>query len=153
MEKYKTRKIQFRELIQINDWQIKVYTIAKFGEFSHAAFYQNVVKKLPEWVQLKNSFDSSTDKIAFLILHAGTEGIFSLINWWVGNNMLNTHIFMTNPEEPDAFKKISGDGLAPCIWELAVINHERVSWTYHVLKQAPNANYQGYLEDVISIEL
>ena len=40
-----------------------------------------------------------------------------MMNWWVGKNMLNTNIFMTNPNKPSEFEKISGDGLALCIWE------------------------------------
>ena len=153
MEEYKTRKIKFRELIEINDWQIKVYAISKVGEFDHPVFYKNVIDQLPKWLKLENSFDASNDKIAFLILHSGTEGIFSLMNWWVGKNMLNTNIFMTNPEKPNEFEKISGDGLAPCIWELEIINHERISWTNNILKQNSNPNYEKYLGDTIDREI
>jgi hypothetical protein len=153
MDEYKTRKIQFRELIEISDWKVKIYTISKVGEFNNHVFYQNAINQLPNWLELKNSFNSSNDKIAFLILHSGTEGIFSLINWWVGKNMLNTNIFMTSSKEPNEFTIISGDGLAPCVWELEIINHERVSWTKNILKQISNPNYDKYLKDVISIEI
>jgi len=153
MEEYRTRKILFKELIEINDWKIKIYTISKTGEFNHPIFYRNVIEELPKWLKLKNSFDSTNDKIAFLILHSGTEGIFSLINWWVGKNMLNINIFMTNLEKQNEFIKISGDGLAPCIWELEIINHERISWTNNILKKEPYPKYENYLKDVISKEI
>jgi len=153
MEEYKTRKISFREIVKTEDWKVKVYTISKYDEFNHPAFYKNVLNQLPNWLKQENSFDASNDKIAFLILHSGTEGIFSLINWWVGKNMLNTNIFMTNPEKPREFEKISGDGLAPCIWELEIINHERISWTNKILKQTANPDYKEYLNDTISIEI
>ena len=153
MQEYKTRKIRFKELIEIGDWKVKVYTISKIGDFDHSHFYNNVLSQLSVWLETKNSFDSSNDKIAFLILHSGTEGIFSLINWWVGKNMLNTNIFMTNPERPNEFSKISGDGLAPCVWELEIINHERISWTNNILKQVVNPNYDNYLSDVINTEI
>ena len=153
MEEYKTRKIQFRELLEINDWKVKVYTISKAESFDHPDFYRDVINELPTWLEMKNGFDSSNDKIAFLILHSGTEGIFSLINWWVGKNMLNTNIFITKAEAPADFTKISGDGLAPCIWEFEVINHERISWTNNTLKQQDDARFERYLNDVISIEI
>jgi hypothetical protein len=153
MEIYKTRKIRFREIIEINNWKIKVYTISKIGEFDHPNFYQNVLTELPEWLKMENNFDASNDKIGFLILHAGTEGIFSLINWWVGKNMLNTNIFLTNPEKPNEFSKISGDGLAPCIWELEIINHERISWTNNILKNETKPLFKNYLNDVINMEI
>ncbi|MEL6864231.1 MAG: hypothetical protein AAFP19_07430 [Bacteroidota bacterium] len=148
MQAYQTRTIEFREVLEIEEWKIKTYTISKTGVFEHPSFYETIKKVLPQWLALENSFNAEHDKMAFLILHAGTEGIFSLINWWVGSNMLNTHIFMTDPKAPSIFTKISGDGLAPCIWELEVINHERISWTYNILKQAPQPNYPAYLNDV-----
>ena len=149
MEKYKARRIQFRETVNLNEWQIKIYIIVKIGEFSHPEFYKNVLEQLPNWLTLENKFDSSNDKIGFLILHAGTEGIFSLINWWVGKNMLNTNIFITKPDRPNEFVKISGNGLAPCIWELDIIDHERTSWINNVLKQNSSPNYDKYLSDTI----
>jgi hypothetical protein len=64
--------------------------------------------------------------------------------------MLNTHIFLTVTDSPAVFTQISGDGLAPCVWELAVINHERVAWTNHVLKQSTAPDFSGYLGDVFN---
>jgi hypothetical protein len=153
MEEYKTRKINFREIVKIDDWQVKVYTISKNGKFDHPVFYKNVLDQLSNWLKEENSFDASNDRIAFLILHSGTEGIFSLINWWVGKNMLNTNIFMTDPNRPNEFEKISGDGLAPCIWELEIINHERISWTNNILKRNIKPRYDAYLHHTISKEI
>jgi hypothetical protein len=48
MQEYKTRKIQFKELIQFNDWKIKIYTISKINEFNHPIFYRNVINELPK---------------------------------------------------------------------------------------------------------
>ena len=153
MEAYKTRKIEFRELVEVNDWKVKVYTISQSGEFDHPEFYRNALGKLPSWLEMKNGFDSSHDNVGFLILHAASEGILSLINWWVGKNMLNTNIFVTDPEIPTAFKKISGNGLGPCIWELEIMNHERISWLNNVMKMGEHPDFESYLEDTISKEL
>lgn len=153
MPTYYPRTIQFKELQKIGEWKIKVYTIVKNGEFDHVPFYQNVKEEIPQWLQLKNNFNDSNNKIGFLILHAGTEGIFSLINWWVGKNMLNTHIFLTEYSDLSSFVRVSGDGLAPCAWELDVVNHERISWTTNVLKREEDPQYRSYLEDVYSATL
>ncbi len=153
MTVYQTRKIRFKELVEINDWKIKIYTISISGEFDHPEFYQNVLDILPKWLELKNGFDSAHENIGFLILHSGKEGIFSLINWWVGKNMLNSNVFITAPGKPNEFLKISGDGLASCVWEGGIINHERISWINNVLKPAPNPDYDRYLADTVDIEL
>lgn len=152
MNAYQKRKIRFKEILSVDGWRIKVYTIAKTGEFDHPVFYQNVLKQLPEWLKMQNGFDDDHEKIGFLILHAGTEGIFSLINWWVGQNMLNTHIFITKRDELNVFEKISGNGLNACIWELEIIYHENIAWTNHFLK-SPSPNHTQYFKDVINKEL
>ncbi len=152
MQTYRPRAIRFKEVLQLSDWNIKIYTISKTGAFDHGNFYSNALAKLPTWLELKNSFDDAHDRLAFLILHAGTEGIFSLINWWVGGNMLNTHIFLTEYKALNTFTRISGDGLAPCIWELEIINHERISWINNVMKQNPS-NYGTYMQDVTNLDL
>jgi len=150
---YKERQIRFKEMIEIKSWKVKIYTISKIGEFNHPVFYKNAIQQLPDWLEMKNSFNSDHGNVAFLILHSVTEGIFTLINWWVDMYMLNTHIFLSNPDIPDVFNKISGDGLAPCVWELEVINHERVSWTNNVLKKGSISNLEDYFNDVINLDL
>ncbi len=153
MNLYEARKVEFKELIDINDWKIKIYTISKSGKFDHPQFYKAVKKELEKWLLLDNSFNPSNDKIGFLVLHSGNEGIFSIINWWIDKHMMNTHIFLSRLNEPTNFTKISGDGLAPCIWELEIINHERVSWMDNILKQVSEPNYKNYFEDVINCEI
>ena len=150
MQKYETRNIHFKDLIEINGWKVKIYTISKSNEFDHPKFHQHVLTELPLWLSMKNSFNSTDLKTAFLILHSGTEGIFSLINWWVGENMLNTHIFLTNPIKPSEFRRITGDGLAHGIWELEIISHESNAWTNHVLKKEINPDFNAYLKDVLN---
>ncbi|MBV7269298.1 hypothetical protein [Winogradskyella luteola] len=150
MTTYKPRKIRFEELHKVNGWQIKIYTIAKHGDFDNTIFYNNAKGQLIKWLALTNGFNSKHNNIGFLILHAGTEGIFSLINWWVGDNMLNTHIFKTDYNNLTVFEKVSGNGLAPCVWELEVINHERLAWTNYVLKQEPQPDYNTYLNTTFS---
>ncbi len=67
--------------------------------------------------------------------------------------MLNTNIFISNSENPFKFERISGNGLALCVWELEVINHERLSWTNNVLKQYSMPKYKKYSVDVINIKI
>ncbi len=145
MTNYKPRIIKFEELYSLLDWNIKIYTISKDGEFNYPEFCIHVKNKLLNWLDQKNSFNPDHEHIGFLILHAGTEGLFSIINWWVGKNMLNTSIYFTEWNAMDHFKKISGDGLAPCVWELEVINYERIAGMNHVLKKQANPDYQAYL--------
>ncbi|NNC95404.1 MAG: hypothetical protein HKN92_07565 [Chitinophagales bacterium] len=152
MKLYKKRRIKFCETVKIDKWFVKVYTIFQFESFQSPGDYDLAISSLSRWLAMGNSFNSESSNIAFLILHEGKEGIFAIINWWVGENMLNTHIFFTEYERSD-YRIISGDGLAPCIWELEVINHERLAWIEHVLKQAEQPDYTSYMKEVYNGEL
>lgn len=153
MTSYNPRHIKFKEQFKVEKWTIKAYTISKQCEFEFTDLYDNVKQRLPEWLALKNGFNSEHDHIAFLIIHAATEGVFSIINWWVGENMLNTIIFKSNYDKLDEFEFISGKGLGPCVWELEVINHERLAWINHVLKNAPQPDFKSYLESTLDVIL
>lgn len=132
---YKPRHLRFKELLSLPDWKVKVYTISKTEQFHHPEYYAAAKEALPRWLSMKNSFNAEHKGMAFLILHAGSEGYFSLINWWLDGYMLNTNIFFCTRESPADFKRVSGDGLAPCIWEMEIIDYERRAWTEHVLKK------------------
>jgi hypothetical protein len=95
---------------------------SKDGNSDDPVFFNNLIAELPKWLKMKNSFNPKMYKIAFLILHAASEGILSIINCWVGDNMLNTHIFLTHYEDINTFEKISDDGLGLCVWELEIMN-------------------------------
>ena len=144
---YQPRQIDFKEIVIIKDWTIKVYTITKDNSLIKLEIWDAINTELPNWLNLKNSFNSNTDQIGFLIIHFGIEGIFSIINWWVGQNMLNSNVFFSNYSTPNVFKRISGDGLVACIWELEIINFEKISWTENVLKKLPNPNFEKYIKD------
>lgn len=150
MKAYQSREIVFRENFQIEGWTLKVYTISVSGAFEHDDFYAQFKQQLPSWLKQENSFNAEHNHLGFVILHEATEGIFSLISWWVGGNMINTHVFLTPHGVPDQFTQISGDGLFACVWEMEVINHERLSWIKHVLK---NDDTQAYLEDVRNVRI
>jgi len=143
---YKPREINFIEVLSVSpSWKLKVYFINEVDEILRGK-YEEIKTFLPKWLDMGNSFNNTHDSIGFLIIHKAKEGIFYLINWWVGRNMLNGQIFFSSYEKPNTFQHLSGDGLISCVWEMEVINHERVSWTEHVLKNS-KPNFEKYLKD------
>jgi len=77
---YKPRHIKFKDVYKIENWEIKIYTIIKEEDFNHLNFYSHAKNQLAHWLKLTNGFNSNSNNLGFLILLAGTEGIFSLIN-------------------------------------------------------------------------
>lgn len=151
MSKYQSRKIEFKETLALaNQWQLKVYYINDDEQTLHKNF-ELLKPNLPKWLEMGNSFNADHENLGFLILHKGKEGIFTLINWWVGDNMINTHVFISPHDNPSEFRKISGDGLFACIWEMEVINFERIAWAENMLKP-DSPNVKAYLNEQLNGE-
>ena len=153
MKPYKPRTIKFKELLKVNDWNLKVYTISENKNHEFSELYEAVKPKLTQWLSKENGFNAMHHHMGFLILHKGNEGHFIVLNWWVGENMLNTRIYFSSFNNYNTIKQISGAGLGPCIWELEVIHHEKITWTNDVLKRSHEPNFKSYLEATLNVEL
>jgi hypothetical protein len=70
--------------------------------------------------------------LAVLIVHAGGDGDYVLVQSWIEGDMADLAIFVGPVGEPDALRP-GRSGLAPCVWEAAVLAHEREAYSRHVL--------------------
>ncbi|MDH6501929.1 hypothetical protein [Streptomyces sp. SAI-149] len=70
--------------------------------------------------------------LAVLIVHAGGDGDYVLVHTWIEGDMADLAIFTGPVAEPDALRP-GRTGLSPCVWEAAVLAHERGAYSRHVL--------------------
>lgn len=70
--------------------------------------------------------------LAVLILHAGGDGDYVLVQTWIEASMSDLAVFLGPAGRPDEMRP-GRVGLAPCVWEAAVIAHERDSYVRNVL--------------------
>ncbi|WP_280853418.1 hypothetical protein [Streptomyces sp. SAI-041] len=70
--------------------------------------------------------------LAVLIVHAGGDGDYLLVHSWIEGHMADLAIFAGPAGRPDALRP-GRAGLAPCVWEAAVLAHERDAYSRHVL--------------------
>ncbi|MFF7645632.1 hypothetical protein [Streptomyces canus] len=73
--------------------------------------------------------------LAVLIVHAGGDGDYVLVHSWIEGDMADLAIFAGPAGEPDALRP-GRVGLSPCVWEAAVLAHERDAYSRHVLDGA-----------------
>lgn len=153
MELYKPRKIEFRETVQIKDWKIKVYSITTRSHFDSMAELDSAVNHIPDWLENSKVPGLSTYNAAFLIVHEGNDGVWTLINWWNGENMLRSMTFFTKFGEPGSFRPTPDNGFMACVWEMEVISFECAMWVEHILKKADRPDFPGYFKNVLSKEV
>lgn len=70
--------------------------------------------------------------LTVLIVHAGGDGDYVLIHTWIEGHMSDLAVFTGPAGQPDQLRP-GRTGLAPCVWEAAVLAHERDAFTRHIL--------------------
>ncbi|MFI8854188.1 hypothetical protein ACIGW3_28875 [Streptomyces sp. NPDC053499] len=70
--------------------------------------------------------------LAVVLLHAGGDGDYVLVHTWIEGYMSDLAVF-TGPAGDLGQLRPGRSGLAPCVWEAAVLAHERDAFTRHVL--------------------
>ncbi|ANS62634.1 hypothetical protein SLINC_0410 [Streptomyces lincolnensis] len=70
--------------------------------------------------------------LAVLIVHAGGDGDYVLVHTWIEGDMSDLAIFAGPRGKPDALRP-GRAGLTPCVWEAAVLAHERDAFSRQVL--------------------
>ncbi|ARF58004.1 hypothetical protein [Streptomyces gilvosporeus] len=78
--------------------------------------------------------------LAVLLVHAGGDGDYVLVQTWIEGYMSDLAVFV-GPAGDAAGLRPGRSGLAPCVWEAAVLAHERDALSRHVL------DGQGALDD------
>ncbi|GAA2168190.1 hypothetical protein [Actinomadura napierensis] len=70
--------------------------------------------------------------LAVLLVHAGGDGDYVLVHTWIEGYMSDLAVY-TGPADDFTRLRPGRSGLAPCVWEAAVLSHERDAFTRHVL--------------------
>jgi hypothetical protein len=151
--KFKTRPIRFIQIIEHKDWKLKLYSISSKKESVSEKTIENALKNLDDWLSKTDSTNFENYKISTLILHEWEGGIFAIINWWIDENMLQHYVYLSTNENPCDYKLFSANGIVTCVWELAVLWHERNAWVEHVLKKDKNPDIETYLNNVLNCDV
>ncbi len=150
-EKYKPRKISFDQWFKVSDWIVKIYTITKLDAFNSHSILKNIKEQIPNWLNEIERTDLPTYSNAFVIVHEAREGVWILLNWWTGGEMIETKVYFSNFDQPEIIMDSPySDNSLLCVWELEIFAHERKSWIKHVLEKSHLPNFEEYKVDVLN---
>lgn len=150
VQKHSLRPIRFLGLQSIGEWQVKLYGISSLAE-KLAPEFTPIALKLALKCLPQPAITETRYGVAFVTIHHAEAFNQIIVDWWEHNNELRHRVFKALPSDPMSFNDITPTGEAFCVWELAVICHEREAWLRQVLGETPNV--EGYLEDVMSGDL
>jgi len=92
--------------------------------------------------------DQSKVHPGFIIYHKGSAGITLQVHWWVeGCVLCHDHVRLVY-EGVDPIASVR-PYVVGCVWEMALLNHERVAWQNTMMGETPSASdyLDNWLED------
>jgi hypothetical protein len=143
---FRFRPIRFIEIIQHNEWRLKLYTISYDDSGIDAAIFKTVKSKLGEWLLQTKNYDLPVYNVGSLIIHKWSGGYFAIIQWWIDENMMQVFVYLSDKEQAKDFKIYSDKGIISCVWELEILWFERNAWIEEVMQKGMNKkNIDNYL--------
>jgi len=148
-ETYKAREIRFLELWESYPWRVRVYGITYPGRAMPDTEMMETAKVIA-FNRLSKLAPDEHHGVAFAIIHMARGADFVLLDWWTWENVLQQAIFTCPPGKPSQLTDITSSGLVGCVWELQVVNFERLAWIQHVLKKSDGRSAEVDLEDYLT---
>ena len=157
---YQPRPIQFLGLHCQSGLALKVYGISATLEMPATSTIAEATRLAVDYLTTSREpfvaagidwWGLPTYGTGTLIIHSGRDATFVILNSWVGENMLRQHIWASRLDLPHRFESMAPGNMSLCVWELAVVWHEREAWLRHVLnhpKQRPDL--AAYHQDVLN---
>ncbi|MFO6465524.1 hypothetical protein ACK8OR_14100 [Jannaschia sp. KMU-145] len=81
--------------------------------------------------------EGGAEGAAFCILHRGEQGIWLLMDWWAHADILCQRLARADVGAT-LFESVDDRPLLACVWELEVIEAERLAWIEHMMRPTPN---------------
>ena len=144
------KRLTVLEPSSIGGYQLKRYHIDQIEQPLTAAVvdaaYAAVETVIPP-------VDVGTPPCGWVVVHRGAgTGAYALVYTWTWDNVVEVHsaaagqpVIGCTDDDPTNFVALHKTWIG-CVWELAVLEHERAAWVRHVLDEDP-PDIEGYLKD------
>ena len=129
-EGHHARTVRPRGARQSGGHLVKVYALEAPGR-SVTESYEAAALRIAEGYLSLGTVRGSLG-LAVVVVHAGGDGDYVLLHSWIEGHMSDLAVF-SGPAGDPAGLRPGRAGLAPCVWEAAVLAYEREAFTRHVL--------------------
>jgi hypothetical protein len=146
-EPYVRRPVRPLEVWEIDGWKVKAYSIAFRSERARTELV-DAMRRLVSGRLPRPAVSAAHHGTAFACAHDGETGEFVFLCWWENENEL-AHV-VWGGARGDGLRERGTHQTRSCVWEAAVICHERAAWVRHVLANPAGADLGAYLADVLS---
>ena len=144
MEPYAPRSFRFIELLDLGDWRMKLYGIARRGELPRPELL-TAAKRIAAETLAKETADNY--KVGFVGAHDGRNACFVFVDFWGNENELFHRVFLSRANQPLTLAPASPADSSVCVWDLHLQAFEREAWIKHVLRKSDHPDLDGYLAE------
>ena len=141
---YRPRHVRFIRREDVEGWQLKLYGIAVNGQEPRPEFVE-ATRDLAAQVLPQPPAGEDRYGVGFAIAHDARSVGIALVYFWKSENELHQRIYVSPKEDPAAFTQVENQP-AGCVWELEVVNFERLAWLEDVLSNPAGPDLDAYLE-------
>lgn len=145
--KYRPRRIRCMEIWQPEGWTLKVYAVEHDGRHLDAPMLARAKARALTRLAEVDATDPAHHSMGLVTLHLGENGDYLLVNTWTDNDILRHANFGA---APGGEFRDDWPGTAACVWELAVIQHEREAWLRHMLRPDGPADPDAWMADLLN---
>ena len=149
---YLPRQVRPLGVLTVDDWRVKLHGLfATKGTELDPAAREGALKAAQEALP-RPGVGGGRYGVGFVIAHRTTDLYSYVVGWWSYSCLLNTAAYTARISDPADIAR-SPARQAGCVWELAVIDHERRAWTRTVLKAEAKADLDAYMAAVLSAKV
>jgi len=141
---YRPRHVRFIRREDVEGWQLKLYGIAVNGQEPRPEFVE-ATRDLAAQVLPQPPAGEDRYGVGFAIAHDARSVGIALVYFWKSENELHQRIYVSPKDDPAAFTQVENQP-AGCVWELEVVNFERLAWLEDVLSNPAGPDIDAYLE-------
>lgn len=143
---YKRRPIRYLETWEKDGWRVKVYGIAAVADRPSRDLV-DAIKGVAAKMLPSPALADSRYGVGFLYAHQGRDGGgFASVNWWGNENELFHYQYEASPDSISDLRPVEETGGSTgCVWDLAVIEHERQAWVECVLGNDAGPDLDAYI--------
>lgn len=143
-EPYHKRPIRFLEAWKVGGWRLKVYSLAYQRPLARSEVIEYAKARLWEHL-LVAAQDKAHYQVGFLCINDGRGAVFAFVDFWADENELYHHVFAAPKKDWRKLEYLTPTGLIACVWDVALIAHERQAWVKAVLDNPGGPDLEQYL--------
>jgi hypothetical protein len=132
---------------EVAGWRLKVYAIAGDGSDVRESLLPAALA-VAELFLPGPAVSCDTHGVGAITIQdeGAVAGVF--LDYWSRDGELHRQRFLSLRALPAQLRPLSDDGPTGCVWNLAVLDHERIAFVRHVFGRDGEPDLDGYLADV-----